>query len=200
MKRALIQITLTVGILCNLGARAATRYVNIANTTPATPFNTWDTAATNIQDAVDVAVAGETVLVTNGVYATGGRAVYGLMTNRVAINKPITVRSVSGPNLTFIVGQGASGVGTNNGDGAIRCIYVGTNAILSGFTLTNGHTRRTGDYYKEQGGGGAWCEVNGMLTNCILTYNSANSYGGGAYNGTINDCILNLNSASLSSG
>src|SRR5262245_26011339 len=66
---------------------ATVRYVNRANPTPASPYTSWTTAATGIQEAVDVSVAGDEVVVTNGIYASGGRAVYGTMTNRVVVNK-----------------------------------------------------------------------------------------------------------------
>ena len=147
-------------------------YVNIHNPTPAAPYVSWATAATNIQDAVDaVTQAGALVLVSNGVYAAGGRALYKAMTNRLAIAKPVTVRSVNGPAATVIRGAGPVG------DGAVRCAYVGTNAVLSGFTLANGATLFNGDH-REESGGGAWCEISGALSNCVLSGCSA-SYGGG---------------------
>ena len=152
----------------------------------------------NIQHAIDVAGAGDEIVVTNGVYATGGRAVYGAMTNRVAIDKAVTVRSVNGPLLTVI--EGCAGAGGGNGNGAIRCVYVGTNAVLSGFTLTNGHTRTVGYLDKEQSGGGAWCEPSGVVSNCIVSGNSAYRSGGGAWGGTLNNCTVSGNSARSGGG
>jgi len=56
-------------------ALAATHYVDVNSMNATPPFLDWTTAATNIQDAVDAAAAGEEIVVTNGVYAIGGRAV-----------------------------------------------------------------------------------------------------------------------------
>ena len=56
------------------------------------------------------------MLVGDGVYAIGGRAVAGTMTNWVVIDRPMIVQSLNGPAVTVI--QGLQVPGTN-GDGAI---------------------------------------------------------------------------------
>ncbi|MCO5062723.1 MAG: hypothetical protein M9963_12150 [Kiritimatiellae bacterium] len=183
-----------IAACCSLArpALADTHYVSLSGGHIA-PYTNWVTAATNIQDAIDASSNGDMVLVSDGVYSTGGRVVHGAMTNRVVIDKAITVQSVNGPEVTMIKGAGPIG------NSAVRCVYVVSNATLSGFTLTNGATRTSGNLDLEQSGGGAWCESSGVLSNCVLTGNSATS-GGGSYNGTLNNCVLTGNSATYRGG
>ena len=49
-------------------AHAATLYVDAASTNAVPPFTNWASAAVTIQDAVDAAVDGDEIVVTNGVY------------------------------------------------------------------------------------------------------------------------------------
>src|SRR5262249_30874786 len=85
----------------------ATHYLGATSTNAAPPYTNWATAATNIQDAVDAAVAGDEVVVTNGTYSAGARTMDGVTTNRVAVDKPLTLRSVNGPQFTTIDGGGS---------------------------------------------------------------------------------------------
>ena len=167
-----------------------TVYVSQKSSNPRAPFASWDTAATNIQDAVDVAKGGDTVLVGDGVYATGGRREGNTaVTNRVVVDLPVILRSVNGPRFTLI--EGAKGADGGAGVGAVRCVRLADGASLSGFTLTNGAAGE---------GGGVLCvSANSTLTNCVLTHNSAGS-GGGARGGTLDNCVLEHNSASEGGG
>ena len=166
-------------------------YVSLISTNPVAPYSTWATAATNIQDAIGAAGAGEIVLASNGNYNLGGVLINGVETNRVAITNPITLLSYSGPQATGITG----GLQT-------RCVYVGSNALLSGFTLTGGQSA-TGDVTNDQSGTGAWCEVSGVVSNCVITGNTsggAYAYGGGDYGGTVMNSVLSGNFAGYGGG
>ena len=177
-------------LLLTLPATATTFYVNVSNTVPVAPYTNWPTAATNIQDAVDVSTDGDLVLVTNGVYAAGGRVLFGLLTNRLVISKAVTVRSANGPTTTFIRGN------PTLGNSAVRCVYLGSGATLSGLTLTNGGTMNSGDQYLDQSGGGLYATNNTVVvSNCFFVRNSAYQFGGGAYNGFIQNCSVVQNNA-----
>ena len=173
-------------------------YVALNCTNPVWPYMSWETAATNIQDAVDAAFPLGAVIVSNGVYRTGGRAAYGALTNRVAVTKPLTLRSVNGPDVTVI--QGFQLPGKTNGDGAIRCVYLTNGASFSGFTLTGGATRTNGDSLLEQSGGGLFCATNIVVTNCVFMNNSANQYGGGTHRGFLKNCRFSGNTSGLRGG
>lgn len=172
-----------------------THYVSQAGTNPVPPYFDWAHAATNIQQAVDVAYAGGLVLVTNGIYQTGGRVADGAVSNRLVVTRPVSVASVNGPGTTIIRGV------PTNGPNAMRCVYLGGLASLTGFTLTNGATGIDGDGVFDQSGGGLWCaSTNVAVSSCVLVANSANNAGGGVYRGRLSSCTLSRNQADSGGG
>jgi len=149
-------------------------YVVTTNPAPVAPYDTWAKAATNIQNAVNVAIPGSLILVSNGVYQTGSQKSSDGGTNRVAVTQAVTVQSVNGPGVTTI-----------NGGNVMRCAYVTNGAVLSGFTLTSGNTPT---------GGGIYCaSTNAFVENCLITRNTATT--GAAYSGTFSNCTISYNSA-----
>ena len=174
--------------------RGAVLYVDVNSTNPVSPYSDWSTAATTIQDAVDAASTNDLVLVTNGVYGTGGRG-FPNLTNRVEATKPLTIQSVNGPAVTVI--RGYQVPGTTNGFGAARCVFLTANSLLGGFTLTNGATFMG---TPDGSGGGVLCADNSaIVSNCVLIGNSAQN-GGGACTGTLYNCTLTRNTATTRGG
>jgi len=184
-------------------ARADTNYVSLAGGN-VSPYTNWATAANDIQDCIDDAavVAGDTVMVSNGWYDTGGRTegnVY--VTNRVVVDKDILLISLSGPGSTFIVGDtgGASdGLGSDT-DRSIRGVYNSA-GIVSGFTVTNGHSYEyliSANFANN--GGGVLQPVNDAsvyVTNCVIKNNAAAQGGGISYYGAAYNCEILDNTAS----
>jgi parallel beta-helix repeat protein len=133
----------------------------------------------SIQDAIDAAVDGDTVLVDDGTYTE----------NINFLGKAITVISVNGPESTIIDGNASGSVVTfDSGEG--------TNSVLSGFTICNGVA---------DNGGGIYCDNSSpTITNCTISGNSAVSEGGGIYctesSPTITNCTISGNSADRGGG
>ncbi|MEM7393741.1 MAG: PKD domain-containing protein, partial [Verrucomicrobiota bacterium] len=168
-------------------------YVSRASTSPSPPYLSWSTAATSIQDAIDVAdTAGAVVLVSNGIYDVGGRVANGSLSNRVVVHKPVKVLSVNGPETTVIEGAGP--------DGAImRCAWLTNHAVLDGITLRNGHTLSGTGSNVDFEGGGCWMQPQAALMNCELVENVAED-GGGVYGGILRNCELRSNRADIAGG
>jgi len=150
-------------------------YVNVSNSSPLSPYTTWARAATNIQAAVDVASAGETIWVTNGTYE---------LTSDIIVEKGIRVISVNGSEATII-----------DGNNTVRCWLIRhADAQVSGFTIKNGNGYA--------GGGAGFEQPGGLLSDCILVSNTA-TYGGGVYMddiGHVRNCLIVHNHASSYGG
>ncbi len=161
------------------------------------PGTNWAAPKATIQAAIDAAAPGALVMVSNGLYATGGRSnfpVFCQLRSRLVIDRPIEVRSVHGPAHTIIAGQGPAG------SSAVRGVFICDGAILSGFTISNGATLTTAMTESDQAGGGMWAEPNAFITNCMFTCNRANAFGGGLYGGQAVECVFDNNSTGGTGG
>lgn len=189
-----------LGICLSLTAAADTFYVDASQADNSGAGTNWTTAKATIQAAVDLATAGDTVLVADGMYTNGTRTTpkYDCL-NRLVITRDIAICSVNGPADTFIVGMpdpDTDDCGTN----AVRGVYMSA-GFLSGFTITNGYTMSSGNtYYDCNGGGINFRGGNGVASNCVLSGNSASDKGGGSAYGTLIDCAFTGNSAECGGG
>lgn len=147
------------------GATAQTCYVSPSGAhTP--PYDSWSAAANDIQTAVDTAAASNwpCVLVATGLYTVSAN---------VIVSDPLILRSWN---------QSLAGEDRINtiidGGGNCAVLYVNhSNALVSGFTITNGNG--LGGSHSQKGGG---VEMNGgILSNCVIVGNQASVYGGGVY-------------------
>lgn len=115
-----------------------------------------------IQEAVNAAVDGDTVLVSPGTYVE----------NIDFIGKALTVKSSKGAAVTTIDGgRNGSVVSFSNGEG--------NGSVLEGFTITNGSGTFSGPYTY---GGGIYCWFSTpTITGNIIKGNTVNYHGGGIY-------------------
>jgi hypothetical protein len=166
IKLTMVAVLLIAG---GISVRAGIRYVSPTGN-DANAGTSWAAAKLTVQAAVATAVTGDTVLVTNGVYA---------LTSAINITNAIVLTSVNGSSATILDGQQAG-----------RCVLInGFAATVNGFTLRNGRAIN---------GGGVYCN-GGTVTNCVITNNQAvgdEPKGGGVYcdGGTVSHCVISGNS------
>ena len=166
--------------------RAADHYVVPTNAGASSPFADWGSAATNIQDAVNVAANGETVWLTNGTYFAPSNCVVDRA--MVFITNAITVRSFSGSYTNTVV--------NGNWPAYTNRVFLVSNAsaVVSGLTITNG-------FFTNDSGAGVFI-YNGLLTNCLIAGNVVTTKQTGAagihmasryFVGTVSHCIIKGN-------
>ena len=121
----------------------------------------------NIQDGIDAAVDGDSVLVSDGTYMGVGNV------NLDFKGKAITVKSVNGAGTTIIDCQ----------DQYIRGFYFRNRetplSVLDGFTITRGNA--TGVWPNNVGGGIYFNNSSPTIINCIIINNQVARYGGGLF-------------------
>ncbi|MEI6211677.1 MAG: choice-of-anchor Q domain-containing protein [bacterium] len=164
----------------NYVSAGTTHYVVTNNPTAAAPYTSWATAASNnIQAALNAAtVNGSQVLVSNGIYA---------ITNTLAVNKIVTLRSFAG---------GLSGASNT----IIRPLVTGgyrlfsvsdANAVLQGFTIQDALV-----FGVNVNGQGVYMSA-GLVRDCIIRNNGFcdNHFGSGVYmsGGTVSNCVVKNN-------
>ncbi|NLF38737.1 hypothetical protein GX586_04790 [bacterium] len=182
MKAALSHAWSVLAVFCVVLAPCAhagpgvTNYVSLTGSHTA-PFDTWAKAANDIQSAVDAAGSNGFVLVTNGIYNTGGGTLfdYSGFSNRVQVFSGTQVKSVNGRLVTVIMGMPDPVTG-GHGYRAMRCVYLGSGAKLSGFTLSNGYTAASNNDLAD--GAGAYIFMNGELSDCNIYHCRAARNGG----------------------
>lgn len=206
--RLVLLLGLLVAATRVFGATTNNYYVNLASTNPVVPYTAWETAATNVQDAVNEAqktVGASTfclVQITAGVYRlpatlliTNGITVRGVMTNRedVVLDGRGAVRCVMMTNANAVlenvrVANGFVAPSVNNASehgGGIR-LHSGTVRFC---TIANNIGR--------DGGGGVVLFSSGaVVTNCVISGN-VGGFGGGVNQsaGLVVDCLITGNNS-----
>lgn len=131
---------LSAAFAATSAASASTFYVvppDTADHTPAAPYSSWDTAATNIQDAVDAASDGDEVVLANGRWIRDNSVKQIKHPPLVSITKGIHLHSASGVPQDCVVG--ASTGGTKNTNYWSPLLWVANpTAKVSGITFHNG--------------------------------------------------------------
>ena len=132
-----------------------------------------------IQDAVESASSGDTILVLPGVYDKGGK-VFNNYSNRVCVTREgvkLTIRSTGGKSVTRIVGaKDPDGNSAGVGPKAVRPILVYSEdlnapVVFEGFTITGGACHVLNANLNNYGGAVYSLRKNTFLVDCDISRN-----------------------------
>ena len=143
--------------------------------------------------------ANDTVYAHPGTYKDGEMRLSdtAAIASRAIVPSDVTLKATGSADETVILGawapeerrQGNYGQGTN----AVRCVALGENAVLDGFTLTGGRTL-TGEAASDSYGGGVFGiggNKTALVKDCMISNNVAGLGGGGAHCRYLGCRILN---------
>ncbi len=173
------------------------RFVRAANQSPIAPYTDWDSAATDLQLAIDSCFPGDMVWVAKGVYQPGtsmdriatfrlknGVTIFGRFsgTETKLIQRsedPETNETILSSDLL----NNDNGEETNYFDNVYHVVTgTGNNAtaVLDGFTITGGYAN---SQFPHDSGGGFYSDGprTPTLTNCRFIENFAQAKGGAVY-------------------
>ena len=142
------------------------------------PYASWSNAATTIQAALNAAGPGHEVVVAEGHY--------------------VVTASVTLTNAVWLHGAGDCKRTIVDGSGTTRVFSLLTNAVVEGFTVTNG--------WVAGHGAGMYVSGGGTVRNCVLSGNrtaAGTCYGGGMFltdTGLVERCLFHGNYAASQGG
>lgn len=157
-------------------------YVQQGNAGAAYPYATWETAGTDLAEAVAMAIDGCTIWVGDGFYRSD--------TDPIVLNKPVSIIGASGNPATVVV-TNSLGRATSADRDRRNFVIDNRSAFIANLTMADGSV-----YYE----GNVGCNVTfgsngGTVSNCILHAGYAvnwNTPTGGAYiyNGLLTHSVI----------
>jgi hypothetical protein len=158
------------------------------------PYNQWDSAFTNLQEALDTVPEKTTIVISNGTY----------LVENLLLDRDLHLTSLNGPDSVLLNGN------------QTHTVLSMTDGLLSGVTLTNGYAMLGGGLTLAGGtvsnciirgnvssdlGGGIYL-LEGTIDRCRIEQNQAAQYGGGVLlrGGLINRTLILNNHAESDAG
>jgi len=158
-------------------------YVDGACETPAAPYGTWETAAANLPEAVEVAIDGCEIVVREGLYVQPATLnVEKQLYIRSETQKPDTVvLKAKAVNYTLLfVNSGEACVnGLTLSDATGNALPGGVHFGAAGGTVTNCVVRNCKSYSWSGNGAGVYFSGPGLMTHSVFSNCTATSYMGG---------------------